>query len=107
MGVELEIGCAACHNWMWLGSAKPDKWQGFQVGNEAFAEWLIAHAHHEVLSDALELWRDDGDQPSPWSHAPSSWREDARSLGVTMAGRVAGTTSPVACQVGGGTSNLM
>ena len=60
MGVELHIGCDSCRNWAWLGSAKPHKWQGFQVGNEVVASWLVAHAHIDAASSTdLELWRDD------------------------------------------------
>ena len=82
MGVELHIGCDSCRNWAWLGSAKPHKWQGFQVGNEVVASWLVAHAHIDAASSTdLELWRDDGPE-APWTLDAKAWTEDERSLGV-------------------------
>lgn len=91
MGVELEIACTACRCWAWLGSAKSIKWKGFQVGNEIVADWLVEHAHKHAAPGWLELWQSDGELP-PWEIDPGTWKEDARSLGVTMADRVPGVT---------------
>lgn len=89
MGVELSIGCTACRTWIWVGSAKADKWQGFQVGNLAVLEWFLEHAHGEA---ALLVYRGDG-EPAPWDTSPDAWSEDERSLGVAMAGRPPGARS--------------
>jgi hypothetical protein len=90
MGVELELGCARCRAWVWLGSAKPAKWRGFQMGNEFVVEFLAAHAHPCRLMSR----RDDADL-APWDEHPEDWAEDLRSRGAW--GRVVAGEGPQPC----------
>ena len=57
MGVEWDMACVGCRSFAWLGSMKPFKWGGFQVGNACFTELLSLHAGPNcgliVTSDAL------------------------------------------------------
>jgi hypothetical protein len=72
MGAEWHLGCLACREYAWLGSAKPVKWDGFQLGNRFFAELLALHSRPTCVLllgvDHTYAW-DEGD----------GWREDLRS----------------------------
>lgn len=78
MGVEWDMACVGCRSFAWLGSMKPFKWSGFQVGNGPFTELLSLHAGPEcgliVTSDALAF-------EVPWEHDSDAcgFREDLRS----------------------------
>ena len=78
MGVECDLACVTCREWVWLGSMKPWKWSGFQMGNAFVAELLSLHATPScrliVTSDARAF-------VPPWQHddAESGWLEDLRS----------------------------
>ena len=78
MGVEWDMACVGCRSFAWLGSMKPFKWGGFQVGNACFTELLSLHAGPNcgliVTSDALAF-------EVPWEHDSdaSGFREDLRS----------------------------
>lgn len=78
MGTEWDLACVSCRNWVWLGSLKPWKWNGFQMGNRLVAEFFSVHAQAGcsliVTSDARTF-------DPPWEHdAPATgWHEDLRS----------------------------
>lgn len=78
MGVDWDLACVTCRQWAWLGSMKPWKWNGFQMGNAFVAELLSLHAEPSctlmVASDARAF-------VPPWQHdeAASGWLEDLRS----------------------------
>jgi len=78
VGVEWDLACVGCRHFAWLGSVKPYKWGGFQVGNGVVAELLALHTGPDcslvVVSDA-RAWS------PPWSHddATTGWLEDLRS----------------------------
>ena len=44
MGMEWTLVCTTCKQHAWLGSVKPMKWEGFQLGNRFAAELFALHA---------------------------------------------------------------
>jgi hypothetical protein len=78
MGVEWDIGCLTCREYAWLGSLKPTKWAGFQLGNELLADLLALHAN-----PACVLLLDVDHASGLWTRSDEGsdgWREDLRSL---------------------------
>jgi hypothetical protein len=77
MGVEWDLACLGCKEYAWLGSMKPFKWHGFQLGNRVVAELLAVHAAPTCrlildLDGARSVWGTP-DEPVP------GWRADLRS----------------------------
>ncbi len=80
MGVEWHIGCIKCKRQIWLGSQKPHKWQGFQIGDEIVKRFLSLHAGCDHLDGNL-LLTNDGTVEIPWETDDeiSGWKEDILS----------------------------
>jgi hypothetical protein len=78
MGVEWDLACVTCRQWVWLGSMKPWKWSGFQMGSAFVAEMLSLHA---TPSCTLIVTSDARAFEPPWQHddAECGWLEDLRS----------------------------
>jgi hypothetical protein len=77
MGVEWELACLGCNEYAWLGSLKPFKWHGFQVGNRVVAELLALHT-----TPTCRLIVDVDGARSVWGHPDdpvAGWRADLRS----------------------------
>lgn len=72
MGIEIDLGCERCRIFAWLGSRKPEKWRGFQVGNRHVAEFLSLHTDPCRLVLLADTEDRDWDEGAPW-------REDLRS----------------------------
>lgn len=75
MGVEWEIGCEACKKFIWLGSMKPYKWNGFQVSDATVRRFLSLHAIAQKQGCHLLLMNDYSDD-EPWNNDPDAWQED-------------------------------
>jgi len=81
MGIELTLCCRTHRHQAWLGSMKPWKWAGYQLGNRWFAELLAAHVGCDLVlvDDAggpetffwTARWGDPGEE--------EVWQEDLRS----------------------------
>ncbi len=90
MGVEWTLACTTCRHHAWLGSIKPAKWEGFQVGHRAIAELFARHAWPCSMGDCRLVVVADCDPTSmPWLDpragepgADPGWSEDLRSRGV-------------------------
>jgi hypothetical protein len=78
VGIEWTIGCLGCQQRAHLGSMKPFKWSGFQMGNRFVAEWLALHA---MVGCSLIVTRDDLAFDPPWwrDDTAASWLVDLRS----------------------------
>jgi hypothetical protein len=78
MGVEWTLACVGCRHFAWLGSMKPYKWNGFQVGDGVVAELLALHSGPDcslIVSSDARAWT------PAWAHddATAGWLEDLRS----------------------------
>lgn len=77
MGVEWDIGCERCRHFVWLGSQKPYKWAGFQLGDDEVRSFLALHTGDRGCQLRLT---NDGTTAVAWEDgAPSGWREDILS----------------------------
>jgi hypothetical protein len=77
MGVEWELGCERCLRFLWLGSQKPLKWRGFQVGDAVVRRFMGLHDRQGGCTLKLT---NDGCASAPWEDgAHSGWREDVLS----------------------------
>ena len=77
MGVEWDLGCERCHRFLWLGSQKPLKWRGFQVGDAVVRRFMGLHDRRQGCTLRLT---NDGCAEAPWEDgAASGWREDVLS----------------------------
>jgi len=77
MGVEWKLGCERCLRFLWLGSQKPLKWRGFQVGDGVVRRFMGLHDSRGGC--ALTLTNDGCAEP-PWEDGvESGWREDVLS----------------------------
>lgn len=79
MGVEWDLGCERCLRFLWLGSQKPMKWGGFQVGDGVVRRFMGLHDHRQGCTLRLT---NDGCPEAPWeeeSGAANQWQEDVLS----------------------------
>lgn len=81
MGIEWHIGCLKCKRQIWLGSQKPYKWKGFQIGNENAKRFLSLHASCGSKENGNFLLTNDGTTKIPWEDDAESieWAEDILS----------------------------
>jgi hypothetical protein len=81
MGVEWNIGCLKCKNHIWLGSQKPFKWAGFQIGDENVMRFLSLHACCGNPFAGNLLLTNDGTSKIPWREENErlEWQEDILS----------------------------
>jgi hypothetical protein len=77
MGVEWSLGCLKCKTFLWLGSQKPFKWNGFQISNESVKRFLAMHSNLKSPQCHLFLIN-DGTREVPWEEN-SEWKEDILS----------------------------
>ncbi len=82
MGIESSIGCLKCKKSIWLGSAKPSKWDGFQVGNEIAFRFLSLHSHNLKTNCVLCYMHDANFELPPWEDEKTEkeWEEDINSI---------------------------
>ena len=73
MGVEWHIGCLKCKKYIWLGSMKISKWNGFQIGNEVVNQFLSMHTNN-IHNCKLLIECDNNDYL--WWEKPTEWEED-------------------------------
>jgi hypothetical protein len=98
MGAEWDLACRTCREYAWLGSVKPFKWDGFQIGNLAAAEIIAQHTHAtcELVLDvdhAADVWSDSGKPLLGWridvrSHLEYEHSEGCSSCGAPVGGAV-------------------
>jgi hypothetical protein len=77
VGVEWQVACLTCNEYAWLGSLKPSKWDGFQIGNRIAAEIFAQHT-----AAACDLIVDADGAVDTWSHRGRprpGWPVDVRS----------------------------
>jgi hypothetical protein len=81
MGVEWNIGCIKCKRQIWLGSQKPFKWQGFQIGEQSIKRFLYLHSKCENSLAGNLLLTNDGALQIPWDAEDErfEWQEDILS----------------------------
>ena len=81
MGVEWNIGCIKCKRQIWLGSQKPFKWQGFQIGDKIVKRFLSLHSKCFNNLDGNLLLTNDGTVEVPWESDSErfEWKEDILS----------------------------
>lgn len=88
MGVEWDIGCERCRRYIWLGSQKPNRWLGFQVGDEVVRRFL---GLHPAASGCQLRLTNDGTSNVAWEDGVASgWREDILSRTFWDSSRVDG-----------------
>lgn len=75
MGNELQLGCLSCKIHLWLGSKKPEKWQGFQLHHPTVKRFLTWHSK----PDCELFMSDDYTNNVPWDDHPKEWKEDITS----------------------------
>ena len=81
MGVEWHIGCIKCKRQIWLGSQKPFKWKGFQIGDKIVKRFLSLHSKCGNNLDGNLLLANDGTELVPWESDDEKleWKEDILS----------------------------
>lgn len=80
MGVEWHIGCQKCKIHIWLGSQKPFKWHGFQIGEASVKRFLSLHsACGNEDENGNFLLTNDGTADAPWDEENTDWRDDILS----------------------------
>ena len=81
MGVEWHIGCLKCKRQIWLGSQKPFKWKGFQIGDENIKRFLFLHSVCESKTNGNFLLTNDRTAKIPWEsdNEKLEWQEDILS----------------------------
>ncbi|RAJ87431.1 hypothetical protein CLV59_101181 [Chitinophaga dinghuensis] len=75
MGVEMHIGCLSCKKFIWLGSQKAYKWEGFQLQHHHVKTFMTWHS----MPDCELFHSNDGTMEVPWDNHPQEWEEDSRS----------------------------
>ena len=78
MGIEAEIGCTSCKKYIWLGSMKPYKWNGFQIPDKDAFRFFSLHSKNQHASCNLYYTHDAGDELPPWDEN-EEWQEDINS----------------------------
>ena len=73
MGVEWEIGCEHCRQFVWLGSQKPASWEGFQMGNDYVERFLGLHAYRSDRPCQLVVYNDGSAPSAPWEEDNEGW----------------------------------
>ena len=81
MGVEWHLGCLKCKRQIWLGSQKPFKWTGFQIGDENVKRFLSIHSLCHKNANGNLLLTNDGTTKIPWEDENErfEWEEDILS----------------------------